>query len=880
MTVPTAAEAASGYTNFSDLITGQPGCTKGPDLLGRSVNCGTIFDPATTRAVTQGQVDPVTGIVATGTGYVRDPFQGNIIPSDRIDPNAVKLLQLYPAPTSGGNFNNFQDGPVLRARADSFDVRVDHDFSEKDQIFGRVSYVDNPQFKPGPFAGFGDGGAFNQGSQTAVSTNFMLSETHSFSPSLINEARIGLGRIGTGRLQPFGNDTSNIPAKYGIPGVPQVALNGGLPTISISNLQQLGSNAFLVSQEFNSTLQATENLTKIYKSHSFKGGLEFQHIKFATLQPPWSRGQLNFDGRYTSIVNVGDGTTGIAQLLLVPGPASVPNGIDNFGGVDDVRISNMANTDDGRNYYGVYFQDDWKVMSKLTLNLGLRWDFFGQVEENFGAQANFIPGAPGSGAQYLIPVGRKNSPLSGGPDQPNGFTSLAKKDGINIVYSNNPALGVSQKTNFAPRVGLAYQLSPKLVVRAGFGMFYGGFENRGYSPNLGENYPFQFDFHLFNPDPHTPLIYSDGNLATLERGFLDIPLDPATVNAHGLALRGIQYNYISPYTMGFNLMSQYELTNNDTVSLGYVGSQARHLEVFPGSNQISQILPVGLKSANYVPFPDFNQGSSYAATEGNSAYNAALINYEHRFREGLSILGNYTYSKVLTTARDLLNGNIGGWQAPYLPGFGIQRDRTLADFDVRNIVHFSGTYELPLGKGKHWSNTSGGWMNAVVGGWAMNYILTLQDGQPFSVGCKQGTTTGLGCFALLVPGQDRNGGHHNVAHWLNSAAFNSPCPLGGTPFTKPTPCAPESGFGLLGGAPSQGVGPGFHRLDFSVFKNFQTSERTRLEFRAEFFNLTNHPNFSLPGSRTFSDSNFTRITSTRDNPNDPREIQFALKLYF
>ena len=228
----------------------------------------------------------------------------------------------------------------------------------------------------------------------------------------------------------------------------------------------------------------------------------------------------------------------------------------------------------------------------------------------------------------------------------------------------------------------------------------------------------------------------------------------------------------------------------------------------------------------------------------------------------------------------MLNGNIGGWQAPYLPGFGIQRDRTLADFDVRNIVHFSGTYELPLGKGKHWSNTSGGWMNAVVGGWAMNYILTLQDGQPFSVGCKQGTTTGLGCFALLVPGQDRNGGHHNVAHWLNSAAFNSPCPLGGTPFTKPTPCAPESGFGLLGGAPSQGVGPGFHRLDFSLFKNFQTSERTRLEFRAEFFNLTNHPNFSLPGSRTFSDSNFTRITSTRDNPNDPREIQFALKLYF
>jgi hypothetical protein len=875
VTVPTAAEVASGYTNFADLITEQPSCKpKGPDLLGRSVPCGTIFDPATTRPVTQGQADPVTGIVATGTGYVRDPFLNNTLPANRLDPNAIKLLQLYPAPTSGGIFNNFQDSPVVRNRGDSFDVRVDHNFSEKDQIFSRVSYLDNPQLKPGPFTGFGDGGAFNQGNQTAVSTNFMLSETHDFSPTLINEARIGLGRIGTGRLQPFGNDTSDIPAKFGIPGVPQIPLNGGLPTISVSNLQQLGSNAFLVSQEFNSTLQVTENLTKIYGSHTFKGGFEFQHIKFATLQPPWSRGQLNFDGRYTSIPNVGDGTTGVAQLLLVPGPSSVPTGVNNFGGVDDVRISNQANTDDGRNYYGLYVADDWKVTPKLTLNLGLRWDYFGQVEENFGAQANFIPGAPNSGAKYLIPVERKGKPpLSGGP---NGFTTLAANDGIQIVYSDNPGLGISQKTNFAPRVGLAYQFSPKLVARAGFGIFYGGFENRGYSPNIGENYPFQFDFHLFNPDPGTPLIYSDGNLATLERGFLDIPLDPAAVNAHGLSLRGIQFNYITPYTMGFNLMAQYELTNNDTVSLGYVGSQVRHLEAFPGSNAVSQIVPVGQKSADYVPFHDFGQGASYAATEGNSQYHAALFNYEHRFSSGLSILGNYAYGKVRTDARDLLNGNIGGWQAPYLPGFGIQRDYTLADFDVRNIVHLSGTYQLPLGKGKRWAK-SGGIENAILGGWATNWILTLQDGQPFSVGCEQGTTTGLGCFALLVPGQNRIGGLHNVRQWLNPAAFNSPCPLGAKPFAG---CAAETGFGLLGGAPSQGVGPGFHRLDFSLFKNFQTSEGTRLEFRAELFNLTNHPNFSLPGDRTFSDANFARITSTRDNPNDPREIQFALKFYF
>ena len=154
----------------------------------------------------------------------------------------------------------------------------------------------------------------------------------------------------------------------------------------------------------------------------------------------------------------------------------------------------------------------------------------------------------------------------------------------------------------------------------------------------------------------------------------------------------------------------------------------------------------------------------------------------------------------------------------------------------------------------------------------MSWILTLQDGQPLTIGCNPATTAGLGCNALLVPGQDVNGGSHNVNQWLNPGAFHNPPAATNIGQTDLTP---------LGGAPTQAVGPGFHRLDWSLFKEFAKSESTRLEFRAEFFNLTNHPNFAQPGSLNFTDiKNFARITATRDNPNDPREIQFALKFYW
>jgi Carboxypeptidase regulatory-like domain/TonB dependent receptor/TonB-dependent Receptor Plug Domain len=938
--VPTLAErnGVNGpFTDLSDLITGQTGTR--PDILGRSVPVGTILDPATTRAVTAGAVDPISGLTATSNGFVRDPFGTcgpgtaaftlagcglNQLPAGRLDPNAVKLLGLYPLPTTSSVFSNFANSPKLDEHRNAFDSRLDVNFSDKNQVFYRFSYVDDPQFIPGIFGGVADGGGFQQGNQTALAQQSALAWTHVFSPSVVNVARAGLNYLHTTRVSPSANDLSDIPASFGIQGVPQDHENGGLPAFGINGLQTLGSNAFLPSDEVSSTFQVTDDFTKIYGKHTFKMGFEYQHVKFSTLQPPWSRGEFDYNGDYTDIPNVGGGNTGRAQFLLTP-TASTVGGIDNLGGSTQIFLSNISLTDNGKNYYGSYIQDDWKVTPKLTVNLGLRWDFFGLVFEHHAAQANFVPGgAPNGSPVYLLPEG--NSPASFSSGCPTCFTDLMAKDGITPIIGNKfgKGLGNSQKDNFAPRVGFAYQATPKLVVRGGFGMFYNGFENRGFSPNLGENYPFQFNFSFTEPDPNHPISFAGcptagpGGTGTFETGFSCTPLSPTLVNASGLQLRGIQFDYVTPYSMSGNFTLQYQLTNSMSFQAGYVTSLGRHLEVFPNSNNVTALLPANASRAAVpaalggLPFPDFGANGSLAVTSGNSYYHGLQTKVEKHFSDGLNFLATYTWSKVLSDAHDLLNGgsvgnsggaNVNGYRAPAIPGFGIQGDYALAPFDIRNVFHVSGGYELPFGKGKRFMSNGGGFSNAVAGGWSLNWSATVQGGQPITIPCHTNpTAAGTACNAILRPGQSVDTGFHTDANgklsfFGNPGAFTQPCVLGGVPGAvvpipgTPDGCVPLNGLAALGGGPAQVEGPGFRRLDFSVFKDFQLTERFRLQFRAEMFNIFNHPNFNAPGfggngvvavsgATDYQSANFGEIGSTRDAPYDPRQIQFALKFYF
>jgi hypothetical protein len=596
-----------------------------------------------------------------------------------------------------------------------------------------------------------------------------------------------------------------------------------------------------------------------------KMGFETQYNFFDFLIPPSARGSFTFSGTYTSIPgkNVATVGPGTAQFLLTPIAATVANGINDVGGADTVGGSNAVQTVEIRHYYAGYIQDDWKATRKLSLNLGVRWDYFSPTTNRFDAETNFVPGAS---PEWLFHTSRQNNPAVSP-----GFTTTMQKDGISIVYTGNID-GATPHDDFAPRVGFAYQLTPSLVARGGYGIFYNDFEASSGGDHLpSDNYPFLFNYSFTTADPDHP-VTANNSIGLLENGLLNFPLTASASSGVGLSPIGRQLYHATPYAQGANFTLQYQLGAHQTVQLGYVGTYSRHLAVTQGANWVSEMLPPLQSVTPYLPYPDLATRFNYITDNGNAFYNSLQFNFERRFSTGLSVLGNYTYSKCMSDAHDQLNATLGAYRAPYIAGYGIQGDYGLCEYDTRNLVHLSGIYPLPFGKGARFLGQARGLTNAVVGGWMTNWILTLEDGFPITIPCTITTAAGSRCDAFTVPGQNPIGGLHNVNQWMNPAAFTNP----------PVATAiGQSSLAPLGGSLTPIAGPGFHRLDFSLFKQFRTSERTNLEFRADVFNLTNTPNFSDTTLTTnFSSSAFGKITATRDNPNDPREIQLALKLYF
>jgi len=826
-----------------------------------------------------------------------------------LNQTALKMLNYYPAPNTNGGllYNNYVATRPVSDNTFQWDGRADWNIGAKDSTYSRFSYWNEVGHNAPPLGNILDGGGFgDDGKQKNLGDNFMWSETHIFSQTLTNEARFGFNYMHTGFQHPNAANL-NFAASVGFGGIPVAPLNGGLPAVTVNGISSFGSPTWSTTDEHQNVYQILDNITKVAGNHTLKAGVSFENIRFSTLQPQQSRGSYTYNGEYTSNLNASNTGYGVADFLLDQ---------QNSGG-----LSNEVTNGDQRWNNAVYFQDDWRVSTKLTVNLGLRWELFQPYQDVGGYQASYNMTGPtslnastgvGSGqAQYLIPSEAKSyaAPIM----TQFGYTNVLAKDNINLVYTGNPRLINSQHTNFAPRVGLAWSPDGKTAVRAGFGIFYGGLESTGYWPNLGENYPFQFTGSFPSASCGTYNCPTDG--ITIANGFATIIANGFASNVENLTMRGSDPSVKTPYTEDWNLSVERGISNDFVATVSYVGDSSRHLQVFPDPNNPLALENPSNSTQNARPLPDFG-GSSYTAYAGMSDYHSLQTKLEKRMSKGYNLLATYTWSHTLDDAPTPLGttGDGGYRQSNLVP---IQMDYSNTGFDTRQRFTFNALYELPFGKGRMYLNQSR-LADEIVGGWSANATFVAQTGNPFSVtpgGFKSASGVGT-AFAIKTgdPFAASNGTGCATKTktrntWFNPCSFTNPwdssdpvvngqtnphyiptkagdpnTPAGDTTPVYVTSLA--SALGYMGGKRDTVVGPGYERVNMSIFKNFNLYHEHSLEFRTDIFNLFNTPSLADP-SNNGSKPNITvqgaAITGPRTLQNhapDSRFLQLSLRYAF
>ena len=879
--IPTPAMIGGDFSSFLDLTTpvtavdsqGNPTSQPALDCSGHPTFVGEIFN---TRLTQQSSLNP-NGLCGVPIAVNGAGAPTNIFPSGLIDPLAARLAALFPRPNANISGNNFLSDPRRRESRNNFDMRIDHKISDKDNAFGRFSYEDQPSFIPPPFKNVLDGGGFFDGIEDNSYRSVALSETHLFRPTVVNEFRVGYNRINSHRLQL--NFDQNVSAQLGFPGVPFTPINGGLPSITFSDgTVGVGSSTFLPSVEKQNSFVFTDNLTWIRGRHSVKVGSEVRLEQFTIFQPAASRGDMNFGSEFTD--NPAAPTTGsgsfsggaFATFLL-----GIPDSGD---------ITSLHNIDYRRQIYAFYFQDDWKATDRLTLNLGLRYEVFSTIKEHSNQLATFdfnslslmVP--KGQNAQ-LTPILQASLPI-----QPIASRGLISPD----------------LNNFAPRIGFAYRARNKLVLRGGYGVFYGGQENGPFSnPSPGFNPP----FYLAQTFQMTQCFDSSANPAqedcsipnfnVLSNGYPTTSLS----NPNNPSLYSISPILRTPYNQQWHFGVQYQLPGATVLDVSYAGSHGLKLYGFYNGNQAAPIAdpsaptaprrpakkslpgagPCDLaqdSSGNYIDAgncdPVFDVAIATFRSNAISNYNSLQVRFEKRPTHGLQFEAAYTYSHALDDASSASLGSQNQGD------FRLQNDPRLeygnADFDVRHRFVFSYSYELPFGKGRWIGGNASGVLNRIIGDWQMAGITTASAGNwftPTDIVTNLSNSDGGGfVFNASRPNVVGNpNGHRCVTGTLfNTCAFAS-----------------NTVFGTFGDAGRNIIrGPGFQNWDISIFKIFPVTEARRLEFRAEFFNAFNHlnPEFSNPNtiSENIATENGSPGFGFAQAARDPRFIQFALKFYF
>ncbi|HEV8131180.1 MAG TPA: carboxypeptidase regulatory-like domain-containing protein [Acidobacteriota bacterium] len=818
--VRTIPNTAFKNGDFSSLLTNQ---VLGTDALGRPVLQGSIYDILTTRTVTTSDGK---------TALVRDPFPGNIIPSNRWDPIAKKLIDLYPNPNQNLGLripnNNFLIVTAGTADVNQWDVRIDHKLSEKDSLFGSLSWSNEDKFQQPPFPGPLDAAGFAGETEGNKGRNVMLSWTRVFSPKLFTETRLAYSRLVTQRTQ--ANADKDLQKQFGIGGIQTFGpLNGGLPQIEPDGYSAVGGPEWLPTLEYSNVYDFIENVSVIKQAHSIKFGFEYRPIGFPFFQVPSPRGTVRFQRNRTQHPqfpsDTGDGIAG--WLLGYPGNSRITSG--NF-------ISSEKKA------YAWYIQDDWKLSPKLTLNIGLRYELFSPIGERFGRQSNFDQDR----LVLVIPKGNdQDAPLP--PNFATAFPQIKVERGVASKY-----LIPWDKKDFSPRLGIAWKMQEKTVVRAGYGIFYGGEENQGGNPNRGESLPFNSEQRLEYADQFSLV----PNLGRFSEGF---PVNVFTLPA-AITFRTVVPNFLNPLVHKWNFAIQRELGFRTSWEVAYVGSRGQHLVNLNDPNQPRND-PNPSAPVNPRRRLPFIGGTVVTNSNGFSNYHALLTRVEKTYSNGLQFLASYTWSHALTNVGTTLAGGPGtrdvtNWSNEY----------SHANFHLKHRFSYSTVMDLPLGKGRKFGSNLTGVPEALIGNWRANAIVTLQSGHAFNLGTRNAN---CGCGGTvrpdLVSGKDPNSpppGGRTPDLWFDITAVTAPAP--GT-------------YGNLGNYSN--YGPPFRNVDFSLFKDFPVSERYRIQFRSEFFNLFNTPQFNVGTiSATQGASDFGRINGTL--PATERHIQFALRFEF
>jgi hypothetical protein len=866
-TIPTAAEISG---NFQSLL--------GPTYTGTDVNGnpitvqkGTIYDPSSTTYQTTGGFQiPVS----------RTMFPSNIIPVSRMDPAFKQIAALFPSAnqsilTGTQPTNDYYYNTAGGDTVDQGDGRVDYRISEKDNLFGSMSWGNTSKLSGPPLPGALDDTGFQGASEIDLSRNAQMSYSRVWSPSLVTETRLGFTRLVTARFT--ATPTTDAFKQFGIGGYDPTGStvnNGGLPNIAIGSYVTVGAADWIPTKEYNNVWDFVQNVALSKGSHAYKFGFEFRSVKFPFFQVPDPHGNISFSGNQTCFPS-GNPTSISTSACGVSGDgfASALLGVVSGGNISTTNFISSQKV-----AYAGYAQDDWKVTPKLTVNIGVRYELWSPIGEQWGRQANYNIQTN----TLYIPQGNNcNAAL------PPNFTTIFPTVNISRCQVSN-YLVPWDKLDIGPRIGIAYQVAPKTVIRIGYGIFYGGEENQGGSPNRGEGVPFNETVNLTSYQGNSTYVGVSQpqclNCYFFPGGFAGgFPASPFSLNA-GVSLRGVQQDFDNPLVHKWNVIVQRELPGTMSLEVGYEGNHQAHQVILWNSDPYPNLgtFNTSITSANLQEIQpacstctSVGNGLSMTSSFGFGNYAAGSVKLEKRFSNGLQFLTSYVWSHALANSGTPLSGstNLGTpTQTNYASAY------TSASWDIRHSMTTSFNYELPIGKGKKFGGGMNRGVDMIVGGWQANGILTLRTGQPFTLNGASCHGVWSKCMPDYVAGFSGSGnaappGGRTTGEWFNTANYVEAYSNSATGVAT----GGDVGLQTLTGPPTK-------TMDFSLFKTFRVTERFGLQFRAEALNLGNFailgtPDASIGDSKIYGGNGlFGQITSAAVGTE--RHVQFSMRLSF